>query len=424
MESLYDGFDWSIGFLRDPGQWLEADKLESVLGTLEEIERGLHLHEGSGDYFTRLGHESPRLKAWGALDSVLRILPHPRELYAQPERFLGQFVSPMSPPRFFERSESRVSFRFDFPVDRFPRSARFLKAVLEALPEFIGSGRAHAPHAHVEWIGDRVLIDWSDRQVGFEATPQSGLTEPVLSPELARTILADLASSQREVEVARARVKELEQQLLQASAQPSVQAPQARVGAMAESSSLAPAAPSEERLRAALHEVYRFSDYFARAQQMVTLLSRPGVRAPEIETLHRRLAWEKVQHEATDCTSRAVAILQGQALTETANLLANETDISGSSASSVMNAPLGVQDVLGDLELMAETRSAHPQNSRSEGVRQTSLLNSQALPAEAAFLAQAPRTASQNSKKLKTPTARQLKSTKKSQVKPEPGVRL
>ncbi|GEM_PF-4161628 len=422
MESLYDGFDWSIGFLRDPGQWLEADKLESVLGTLEEIERGLHLHEVSGDYFTRLGHESPRLKAWGALDSVLRILPHPRELYAQPERFLGQFVSPMSPPRFFERSESRVSFRFDFPVDRFPRSARFLKAVLEALPEFIGSGRAHAPHAHVEWIGDRVLIDWSDRQVGFEATPQSGLTEPVLSPELARTILADLASSQREVEVARARVKELEQQLLQASAPSSVQTPLPKAGP----GSTAASSHSEDRLRAALHEVYRFSDYFARAQQMVTLLSRPGVRAPEIETLHRRLGWEKVQHEATECTRLAVAILQGQSPTESAISSVSETDSSDSAVSPPWQAPRGAQVVLGGLELMAETRSAHPQSSRNEGVRQTSLLNPQTLPSEATFLptfTQESRPSLETSK-LKASTARQLKSTKKSQAKPEAGVRL
>ena len=415
MESLYDGFDWSIGFLRDPGQWLEADKLESVLGTLEDIERGLHLHEVSGDYFTRLGHESPRLKAWGALDSVLRILPHPLELYAQPERFLGQFVSPMSPPRFFERSQSRVSFRFDFPVDRFPRSARFLKAVLEALPEFIGSGRAHAPHAHVEWIGDRILIDWSDRQVGFEATPQSGLTEPVLSPELARTILADLAISQREVEVARARVKELEQQLLQFP-----HFPQASVQAAPPKAGPSSTAPSEERLRAALHEVYRFSDYFARAQQIVTVLSRPGVRAPEIENLHRRLGWEKVQHEATECTRLAVAILQGQALTESAM---NETDSSDSAASPALHAPRGVQEVLVGLELMADTRSANPQISRSEGARQTSLLNPQTLSADTAILAQGARSSLETSK-LKASAERQLKSIKKSQAKPESGVRL
>ncbi len=399
MEQLYDGYDWSIGFLRDPGQWLEADKLESVLGTLEEIERSLQPHElseGHGDYFTRLGHESPRLKAWGALDSVLRILPHPRELYAQPERFLGQFVSPMLPPRFFERSESRVSFRFDFPVDRFPRSARFLKAVLEALPEFIGSGRAHAPHAHVEWIGDRVLIDWSDRQVGFEATPQSGLTEPVLSPELARTILADLASSQREVEIARARVKELEQQLELHKAQSPENV------SLDEASA---SAGSDERVRAALHEVYRFNDYFARAQQMITLLSRPGVRAPEIEGLHRRMSWNQVQREATECAGRAVAILQGQALVDS---VPNDDNMEN----------MGYMGNRGNSRSEARTLYSPSQLSR-EGGRQTSLLNSPEIaegversPVEAKIRSQA-------SPKLK----HKITSTK-SVAQPQPGAQL
>jgi hypothetical protein len=183
-----------------------------------------------------------------------------------------------------------------------------LRAILESLPEFIGK-----PRAHVLWNHGNVQIEWSERQVPFVAhTRISDHEAPSLSPELLRTILVDLATAQRELESARRSNQEKDAliQSLQsaaavgaANASELIQSSQTSGGSV--SASHAPALLSISQVEKALHEIYKLGDYFARAQQIVTLL-----RAPE--PLLKRTAWERVSSEAPHAIRKAAMLLRGE----------------------------------------------------------------------------------------------------------------
>ncbi len=289
LEPLYERFDWPLHYLRDSSSWLEADRLEYVLGALEELYGQRVASETGLDFFTTVGHASPGLRAWGALDSVLKIVPGVRELYQQPDRFLASFISPQPQIQGLQHAEENVVFRIGFSDDRLPHTGRYLRAILESLPEFIGK-----PRAHVLWNHGNVAIEWSERQVPFVVRTSTAENEaPSLSPELLRTILVDLATAQRELESTRRSLQEKEALILQMQQNLLVQQSQAT----------GPAQPIA--VEKALHEIYKLGDYFARAQQIVTLL-----RAPE--PLMKRTAWERVSAEAPLAIRKAGMLLRGE----------------------------------------------------------------------------------------------------------------
>lgn len=308
LEPLYERFDWPLHYLRDSSSWLEADRLEYVLATLEELYGPRVFSETGQSFFEVVGHASPQLRAWGALDSVLRIVPGVRELYHQPDRFLASFISPQPVIRGLKHSHSagvdRTEFRIDFSDDRMPHTARYLRAAFEALPEYIGKARAQ-----VSWSNGSVLIECSERQVPLvPMATMSSHEVPSLSPELLRTILVDLANAQRELEATRRALtdRESELQKLKTAAQ-----------APAPASGIEASHVSEEqvtRMKLALHEIYKLGDYFARAQQMITVLRGAsgvaGSSKVNAEAMVRRTAWDRVSQEAPEAIRRAAQVLQ------------------------------------------------------------------------------------------------------------------
>lgn len=300
LEPLYERFDWPLHYLRDSSSWLEADRLEYVLATLEELYGARVAADSGHSFFEAVAYASPQLRAWGALDSVLRIVPGVRELYHQPDRFLGSFISPQPIIQGLNHFAEKTVFRIDFSDDRMPRTAKYLRAALESLPEYIGK-----PRSHVTWSHGHVAIEWSDRQVPFVSlNALSPAESPSLSPELLRTILVDLANAQRELDATRRTLQEREAELQILSAS------HTKTG-------------DDERVKLALHEIYKLGDYFARAQQIVTLLrsgtGRTGAGSlvsSSSESLVRRTAWDRVALEAPLAIRRAARLLQGETKAE------------------------------------------------------------------------------------------------------------
>jgi hypothetical protein len=295
LEPLYERFDWPLHYLRDSSSWLEADRLEYVLTALEELYGARVLAETGNSFFEAVAYASPQLRAWGALDSVLRIVPGVRELYHQPDRFLGSFISPQPMIQGLSHTSEKTVFRIDFSDDRMPRTAKYLRAALESLPEYIGK-----PRSHVTWSHGHVSIEWSDRQVPF--VPMTLQTEtPSLSPELLRTILVDLANAQRELDLTRRALQERDAELATLTASRKED-------------------QSDDRIKLALHEIYKLGDYFARAQQIVTLLRSTSTRAAgtlvssSSEAMVRRTAWDRVATEAPLAIRRAAKLLQGEVI--------------------------------------------------------------------------------------------------------------
>ena len=301
LEPLYERFDWPLHYLRDSSSWLEADRLEFVLGALEELYGKRVVEETGLDFFTILGHASPGLRSWGALDSVLKIVPGVRELYNQPDRFLASFISPQPQIQGLHHNDESVDFRIGFSDDRLPHTGRYLRAILESLPEYIGK-----PRAHVLWNHGDVSIEWSERQVPFVAhTTLKDHEAPSLSPDLLRTILVDLANAQRDLEAAR-RSNQEKDAFIQ-----TLQTAHSALAAVPSSPMVASA-----NIDKALHEIYKLGDYFARAQQIVTLL-----RAPE--PLMKRTAWERVSDEAPRAIRKAGMLLRGEEVPEDVAVVAS-----------------------------------------------------------------------------------------------------
>ena len=93
-------------YLRDPTGWVEATAVEELF-ELVERELGSALTDALA---TEVGHSCPDLRAWGVLDSVIRMMPRSQDLFLQPERFISYFVSPAPPLADIVRKHNEVEF--------------------------------------------------------------------------------------------------------------------------------------------------------------------------------------------------------------------------------------------------------------------------------------------------------------------------
>lgn len=346
LELLYEQFDWPQNYLRDPSSWLEAERMESLLKTIEELygDRVLSdididgLKSTGSDLFEMIAHSAPELRTWGALDSVLRIVPGVRELYLQPNRFLSSFISPQPIFKDLAKSEDSLSFSYAGFSERCPFTTRYLKGILEALPLFIGR-----PPARVTWKADEISIDWTLQQNELQPVSSPALdgiqtlglqSETSLSPSLLRTIMYDLAEAQKELETTRLKLGEAlarEEELKKVIEKiPTERATKSILLKPNDSDT------ASTEIQMALHEVNRLGDYFARAQQLVTLLkpmakSSSGTQATL--ALLKRMAWDYVVEETPRAISHARDCLQ-QALVE------NQTEMPNKGANEKAPLPL------------------------------------------------------------------------------------
>ena len=85
-----------------------------------------------------VGHECHELRAWGVLDSVIKMMPKPQDLFLQPHRFLSYFVSPAPPVGNVVREANAISFDLPISNQEFPFVSEFLRSALEFYPAIWG----------------------------------------------------------------------------------------------------------------------------------------------------------------------------------------------------------------------------------------------------------------------------------------------
>jgi hypothetical protein len=295
LESFYENCDWPAEFLHDPSSWLEADKMENILRMIDESYGHLAVNDEScvEPLNVTVGHQCKDLRGWGVLDSVLRMVQTPKDLFAQPERFLSYFVSPAPPIGELRRESEQVSFITPISELQFPLVTGYLRAALEALPSYISK-----PMATVTWDKSRVTISWSEGQASLFGEAEA--KDLSIHPDLVRNILHDLESSQKQIEEMKRLLttKDEEIEVLRTK--------NASVGASAGATS----APEGNRAGRVLHDLYRLGDYIARGQQLITLLIGQGRQTPQVKEAMRRVDWEFVAVEGPQLVRRAVAELQ------------------------------------------------------------------------------------------------------------------
>lgn len=333
LQGLYEHSDWPAEFLRDPSYWLEADKMESLL----EYFRKEYAHTvPEGSFIREVGHQCKNLRSWGVLDSVLRMVQSPKDLFAQPERFLSYFVSPAPPIGNLRRDFDSVRFEVPISSSQYPLVVEYVCAALEALPTYMGKSMAQ-----VEWVDSRIFIRWSDQQVSF--FDEGAETEHNLHPELLQSILVNLENSQKQLEETKRLLmsKDMEvQELRRQMNNPATPAAQAPVGNRPSASPAPiekvrfaqeraqaplplehqtafvakPTGVSPEQLAVALGEavnhVYKLNDYMARSQQLVTLLVAQDRNTRPVQEAMRRVDWGYILAESPQLTKQTVALLK------------------------------------------------------------------------------------------------------------------
>ncbi|RYZ74701.1 MAG: hypothetical protein EOP05_09040 [Proteobacteria bacterium] len=276
--------------------------LDQQFGTKEESQSSL---------VREVGHQSKDLRAWGVLDSVLRMVQAPNDLFAQSERFLSYFISPAPPIGEVKRTSDSVSFVLPISEERYPYVTSFLCAAFEALPTYINK-----PMASVTWENSCVTIKWSEAQESlFNEVENAELS---LHPELVSSILSNLESSQKELEETKIRLIESERELDRLRANGGGASYVARqagqivplAGSMLSSLANSTELKTEHSVSTALHDLYRLGDYFARGQQLVTMLIAQGRQTPQVKEAMRRVDWPFVCETAPAVIREAIKELQ------------------------------------------------------------------------------------------------------------------
>lgn len=265
---------WEL--LRDPSYWMRAPDMEAFLERLDLTNATL-IHAG---------HNTPKNRVWGVLDSVLRMMPQPQEIFQQPEKFLGYFISPEPPIENLNRMNAGLSFDIPLPAEQYPLVTTYLKAAFESLPVYIGQSAAHC-----EWSDIHFKIDWPSAQ-------QSILSEQEdrqISPQLMQDVIRQLQESSKDLEEKNRELQRRNEEL-QRIAQQQVSNPVGEVREVFQQDF-----SQFEFMKRPVHQVAqnlsRLHDYMVRAHQLVTILAAGQKQTPGLKEAFRRVDWEIVKNQ-------------------------------------------------------------------------------------------------------------------------------
>lgn len=270
LSELYDLTDLPAELLKDPTCWLPAAKLEQFLVNLDDR----HHEVADGDsLLEKVGHSAHELKAWGVLDSVLRMLDSPVDIFTQPQRFISYFVSPSPPIGNFKKLEKGVQFDLPISHDEYPATVIYLKAAFEALPLFMGSEMAH-----VTWEQTRIQILWQPSQVTFDS---GEVTARQMAPEFMSSIIATLEKTEKALATKTKELEKIKTENKKAS--------------QSKTSDLEHWFRLYRNLNRYAQEVHKLQDYFIRSQQLVTLLVGQDRMSPQVKEAMKRVNWDSIQ---------------------------------------------------------------------------------------------------------------------------------
>jgi hypothetical protein len=274
-------------FLKDPSYWMPAAEMEKFLQSVQR----LPIAGSREELLVDIGRATPELRSWGVFDSVLRMMSL-QDMFAQPSRFLSYFVSPEPPVDNVQVFDDRVSFDLPIPSDQFPLTTRYLQSAFESLPRFGGHEMAQC-----RWQGMHLEIVWSQRQ----NTIFSG-TDPghQISPELMRSIVAQLEQHQMELQRKNADLESRHEQLrvayqkLEGEIRQQQNLP-TQISVATAPVDLRASALSSTSRQALETQVSRLTDYMVRAQQLVTILVGGQRLQPHVQEAMKRVDWEWVK---------------------------------------------------------------------------------------------------------------------------------
>lgn len=281
-EKLFELTDLPTEFLREPSCWIPAQDVEKFVSSMDREFGGIFQ-----DNLPKLvGHECHELRSWGVLDSVIKMMQKPQDLFLQPHRFLSYFVSPAPPVGNVTREEEAISFDLPISNQEFPFVTEFLRSALEVLPCYLGRTQAQ-----VMWQQTRIKISWSESQNGMLKDED---LSPNYKPELVQNLMQALEESQRQIE-------DLRNQLSHSGdGEKAVPIP---------STDTEFVQGMRTYLTRARGHMMRLSDYLVRSQQLVTLLVGQDRVNRQVQEAMKRVDWDYVKTQSSQVAQETADLL-------------------------------------------------------------------------------------------------------------------
>lgn len=310
LSNVHDFAPVSLEVMRDHSSWVSAPDLEYFLEKLvNQIgHRGDSGKEASLeiDWLTLAGHEGVRLRPWGVLDNVLRMMPRPQEVFQQPDRFLSYFISPAPPIENLVRNESKVEFDLPLMAEQYPLVTSYLKAAFEGIPQYVGQNLAVC-----KWHNIHIEIIWPEesQEIFLENKIHS------VSPQLLQDAVEELQRSQRELEEKNRELQMKNEELLEIQKNLPEESGARKAVDIANLEGLlghldfAGDIPNMKTHQVG-QNLARLHDYMVRAQQIITILSASTKNPQALKEVIRRLDWENVKLQYPRAISESVETLR------------------------------------------------------------------------------------------------------------------
>jgi hypothetical protein len=278
-------FNWEK--LRDGSFWMKAPDMEMFL---ERFVPNMQI-------LVEAGHATPRLKVWGALDSVLRMMPQPQEIFHQPEKFLGYFISPEPPVENITRTENGISFDIPLPAEQYPLVTTYLKAAFEALPVYVGLNPGACQWTHVHF---HLLWPQAQQNIMDVNSPEPHQ----VSPDLLREVIQQLQQNTHELEIKNRELQRRNEELSQISQKMSQSEHGDNYSADFGSKQMSLSMSDFDFIEAAqkpahqiAQNISKLHDYMVRAHQLVTLLTAGQKATPGMKAAFHRVDWDIVKSQ-------------------------------------------------------------------------------------------------------------------------------
>ena len=155
-----------IDFLKDPHSWMEARQVERLLNN---IQKTYSYHFMDKDLITTVGHNCVSLKCWGGLEGFLKMFESPEEIHEKLDIFFSNFMSPVFKIYSQVETKNSVCFELNFDSNKYPVVTYYFKAILEALPVFLG--------------GELTEVRWQDQRLEIFYPGEESLLLPFITPE-------------------------------------------------------------------------------------------------------------------------------------------------------------------------------------------------------------------------------------------------
>jgi hypothetical protein len=279
VQAVLQSCDVPVEFLRDTSYWLQARKMEDFLNLVNDSY--LDLPE---TYCFDVGKGSENFRAWGVLDSVLKMVESPLDIYGHPTRFLSYFISPEPPIDSWKNHGDLISFQIPISANEFPNITSYLAGALEGLPHYMGQNTGV-----VKWNDCTVSIRWSLSQESL--LPAEDLQLRQFNPQWVRTVIDSLDSHQRNLQ-SRAN----DQHSSAANNEDIEKFLNATMGTVSELS---------DDISVLREDFLRLHDYFSRAQQLITFLVHSGRKTKQVDEAMRRMDWAKIQQSYDELVTGA-----------------------------------------------------------------------------------------------------------------------